>query len=492
MASRSFHALFLRARDQFAGSSRWLYLAVLALAVVHVTIVTPFVEGSRLELETVSERSRLAAVERGLAEVRPALDAVRKEATSTLTPILDRLIEDLEADFDRLEATHRQIVAAAGEPGEEDETVGEPAPGAAPFVLHDADRVADLRDAETRQQLLAAFAPLVEELISGPRFFDVEGAWKDGVRPRLEGRLDQASSALPRLRGRFPEAEAQWDALTSSLAGVGRAALDVRFEAPSEPFWWTAGSPGQQIELGLTEATRDRIRRPTALIKLRTAVDESFERQGRVAERLTQAKRELAELPAAGTLSGLDLEALVAMFPLLLGMALGGGAVWRSQRLRELGFTTRMAVEHGGPAGLRRWFWSQIQWRTAAGESAASAWHWCVLQTLLGYLLAMTWIALAAVQLRRLETFDRQRLMIFAIAGAAIVLFAVVHRLVVARGAIIGLERAAGLVETEVAAEPEDEIYEVPIPTGGEAEAVDVAQGDGEDPDFLDVQTLRR
>ena len=101
---------------------------------------------------------------------------------------------------------------------------------------------------------------------------------------------------------------------------------------------------------------------------------------------------------------------------------------------------TRWRSSTAARAGLRQWFWTQAQWSTAAGRTAATAWHACVGQTLLGYFLAMSWIALAAVQLRQLETAGRERLMIHAIGGASVILLAVVHRLITARRAILAFD----------------------------------------------------
>ncbi len=451
MASRSFHSLLLRARDNFAGSSHWAYLTVLALALTHVLAITPFIAGSRLESETSLQRTRLAAVESSLGELRGALEAVRQETSSMVAPALERLIEDLGADLARLDATRRQIAAraaaeAAEAGGAEDSEAGAEATGAATpppeeldstaqaFVLNDPDRIADLRDARTPDELLAALAPLVEGLITGPCFFDLERAWKDDALPRLEARLDTAASALPRLRSRFPEARSRWQSLAGSLTALSRKARELRFEPPAQPYWWARAANGE-IELGLTAAIADEIRRPRLIAELEAAADRSVESYSEIVGRVAQAKRELGE-PAAGALPWLDLTA-VAMFPLLVGLALGGVMTWRSQRLRELGFTTRLAIEHGGPAALRRWFRSQAQWSTAAGTSAASAWRACVAQTLLSYFLAMSWIALAAVQLRQVDSADRQRLMIYTVAGASVMLVAVVHRLLVARRAIM-------------------------------------------------------
>ena len=114
-----------------------------------------------------------------------------------VAPALERLIEDLGHDFRRLTATRQQIAARAAaeeatETGdaEDEDAVAPPLPappaGVTPFLIDDADRIADLRDAETSDEVLAALAPLVEDLITRPRFFDLERGWKNDALPRLE------------------------------------------------------------------------------------------------------------------------------------------------------------------------------------------------------------------------------------------------------------------------------------------------------------------
>ncbi len=518
MASRAFHSLFLRARDQLAGSSHWAYLALLALALIHAVVVTPYIADSRLESETSLQRTRLAAVESSLGELRGALEAVRQETSSMVAPALERLTEDLEADLARLEATWRQIAAQAtpdAEPGDSDpgatSTAGEPATTspqaltpshAQPFLIEDPDRIADLRDARTSNELLAALTPLVDDLITRPRYFDLERGWQDDALPRLEARLDAAASALPRLRSRFPEARDQWEALTGSLTALSSAARDLKFSPPAQPTWWVRSeSPlapdsiktDEQL-LGLTPEIADEIRHPRRLAELETAADRSIESYSEIVGKVAQAKRELGE-PEAGVFDWLDLAA-VAMFPLLIGLVLGGTMIWRSQRLRELGFTTRLAVEHGGPAGLKTWFWSQVQWNTAAGASASAAWRACVIQTLIGYFLAMGWIALAAVQLRQLDRSDHQRLMIYTISGASIVLLAVAHRLLVARRAIMVLDDAQSLedsVETVDGETVTDSALEgTPLATETLPEITESERASDPDDEFLGVRPLRR
>ncbi len=506
MASRAFHALFLRTRDQLAGSSHWAYLALLALALIHAVVVTPYIAGSRLESETSLQRTRLAAVESSLGELRGALEAVRQETSSMVAPALERLAEDLETDLARLETTWRRIAAEAAEAESADSdpadaSTAESPPTnlpaltrstAQPFLIEDPDRIADLRDARNSDELLAALTPLVDDLITRPRYFDVERGWKDDALPRLEARLDTAASALPQLRSRFPEARDQWQALTGSLTALSSAARDLKFSPPAQPTWWARSetplapdsiSTNEQL-LGLTAEIAGEIRRPRRLTELETAADRSIESYSEIVGKVAQAKRELGE-PAAGAFDWLDL-ASVAMFPLLIGLVLGGTMIWRSQRLRDVGFTTRLAIEHGSPTGLKTWFWSQVQWNTAAGGSATTAWRACVIQTLIGYFLAMGWIALAAVQLRQLESPGHQRLMIYTIGGASIVLLAVAHRLLVARRAITALEDARVDVHDEVPAPGDADLAADALPEITEANTSDP------DDEFLGVRPLRR
>lgn len=500
MASRSFHDLFLRARDQFVGSGRWTYLAALVLAVLHLAIVMPFAESSRIESEITSERSRLAAVERSTSELSGALEAIRAETSSTFTPVLQRLVEDLEHDLARLATTRRQYVREDDDRGAA-EDVEEPATdktrdvlleegagptGATPFMIDNPDWIADLRDAETRDEELAALAPLAEDLIARPRYFDLERSWKGEALPRLEGRLDAAAGAVPRLRGRFPEARAEWESLAGAFANLSRSAGELRLEPPAAPFWWALPAAGDEIELGLTANLADEIRRPRPLTELETAAERILERYAAVEARILQAKTELGD-PTAGNLGGM-VAGFAATFPLLVGLLLGGGVIWRSQRLRELGLTTRLAIEHGGPADLRQWLWSQAQWSSAAGRSAAAAWRACVLQTLLGYLVAMGWIAFAAVQLRRIETVDQQQLMIVTIAGATVVLIAVVHRLMISRRAILSLAAAETESTTENGTE-DDRGFEIESDNAADSDPPTEPELDTE---LIDVQPLRR
>ena len=451
MASRCFHALFLQARDRYAGASRWTYLAVLVLAVLHLAVVTPYVDSRHLESAFNLEIDRLAGVDRGLAELGSALDEATSEILPEIRQTLDHLVEDIEQDLSRLDATRNRIAARAMTEGAENQLVPEnPAPSAGgedrtaapsvlPFQLENPDWVADLRDARTRDELLTALAPIVDELITQPSYFDAERSWQDSALPRLEARLEAAAGAVPRLRNRFPESGTRWLALVGAINELRRAARQLRLAPPQRPFWWSTPALDGGLALALTDETQAAIRRPEAVAELERLGTCASELRREIGHQVTQARRAVGEGPGDRGSGDLEVAAVVPMFPLFLGLILSGAVIRRSQLLRELGLTTELAIAHGSPAALRRWLWSQAQWSTPPA-SAPAAWRRSVVQTLLAYFLALGWVALVAVQLRQLQDLDRLRLMVVTFTGATLVLAACVHRLLVSRRAIFPLD----------------------------------------------------
>ncbi len=461
MASRSFHALFLRARDQYIGSGRWMSFAVLTLVLLHVAILAPFIEESLQETAASSEIERLDTVSNGLSELHHALQAAGSAVRPAIQPALDGLADNLAHDLERLEATRRQILAAARE--QDTSTQAESTGGGAiqsgairagatgdgtapssenapelrvrPFLLDDPDWIADIRDARGREEMLAALSPIVDALINEPRYFDANRIWKEKGMPAMKARLDGAAALIPRLRGRFPEGTADWEALVSALSRSTRVASELQLAPPDQPFWWTRERPGEELELGLTADVKLAIHAPAILTELSDAVATIGNSHRALTGRVAAARNALGESSGGGRIAGVQLAVLAPMFPLVIGLLVAAVMIRRSSHLRELGLSTRLAIEHGGPAALHRWLLGQVQWSSAVTATAV-AWRRCLIQTLLGYFLVMGWIAVAADQLRQLRNLDPQRLVLFTIAGATLILVAVAHRLLIVRQAI--------------------------------------------------------
>lgn len=502
MASQSLEALFLRTRDQYAASGRRAHLAVLALLLIHLVMVTPWVERQLARSSDEAEQQRFGALPE-IAVLGSALQEVTGQARSTLEPALEQLAEDLAGDLARLDATVRRLAAAADDGGSEAESspelrAAEIDPRDLPFKIQDAERLAAIRDAVadgapgssgSRYGLLAALDPVVEEEIAQPRFGEIQRAWKAGVLPEVEARLGTAAGALPGLRLRFPEAKTEWGALEGALSGLRATLRDVEIEPPSEPFWWASPETARQLEIGIPPATAEKIRHPLALDELLTAAEQTRARYDELSERLEREReRTLAASEArsrtdqgfAGLLAelGVDLGAVVTLFPLLLGIVLAAVLVRRNQQLRDLGVATRLTIEEGGSLALRDWCLAQLAGRLSDERTADEAWRagWSRALGVLG--LAFAWIAAAALQVRRLDGIDDRRWLLVSLLGAAAVLAATIHRLVTARGLI-------GLFVAGVSDPIGPSFGETPVP------AVDPDSETPESDPDLDAHTLR-
>ncbi len=471
---------------------------VLALLLIHVAMVTPWVERERTRSSDAAEQQRFGALPE-IANLENALAAVSERASSTVEPALAELADELEEDLSRLDATVRQLAADAAERATEaDGDDGDPPaidPSSLPFEIADPQQLAAIRDAlaeggpgasGARYGLLAALDPVVEEQIAKPRFIEVNRGWSEEIQPDIAGGLGDAAAALPNLRLRFPEAKSEWGALEGALTSLRSSIRDFDVEPPSEPFWWASPESARTLEIGMPPATAEKIRSPLALDELLAAAELARSRYNKLADRLEQAREKtLAETAArdrreqsfAGLLAdvGLDLRAIVTIFPLILGLVLAAALARRSQRLRELGMTTRLMIEEGGSMALRDWCLALLAGRLSDERTADEAWHGAWMRALGVLAAAFAWITIVALQVRELDGVDETRWLIITLLGAAAVLAAMVHRLIVARG----------LVRLFVADDSEPIVPAFEEPAAGDA--LDASTDDSE----LDGHTLR-
>lgn len=457
MATRTLESLFRPARDQYAATGRRAHLAVLALILFHAAIVTPWVESERQRSASELEKERFAALDTEVTELGFDVGGTGEPVTTVMKPALEELIDDLRQDFSRLEATRRSFTATG--PGAPVAPPGRPQLGAAsiaagptaaePFGIDDPEWIAALSEAGNRYGLLAALDPIAEALVVKPRFADLNRTWKSDAMPLLETRLDALTAKVARLGSLLPEAVAEWGAVEAALTDLRRTARDLELRPPEQPYWWASPESAIALDLGLSAAIAEQIRRPLALDELDAAVLRTKSRQIAVAARLEHERaRALADWESrqrrlagfGGLLAGLgvDLPAIATLFPFLLGLLLAAVLMRRSRRLYELGLAAHLAITDGASPALDDWCLAQLGGDPAGG--AEGAWRAGWLRAVGVLTLALGWIALAAVQVRELPGLAPERWLTLSIAGAAAVLIATVHRLIIVR-------RAVGLAE---------------------------------------------
>ena len=415
MASRSFHDLLLRARDDLATSGRRSHGLVVALLIVHLAVVAPFADADRRRAARESERQRLAEVGPAIDQLTTRLEGLGGQVLAAVEPALDRLPETLAGDLERLEATRWQLQerdrtsdplaeTTAADPAL---AVARPARGVAPLTLEAAE-LEQIRRAENRYALLTVLEPIVERAILEPRFAEVERRWQNNALPTLEAAVETANGVLPRLRERFPEGASEWEALTQSLAELRRVGRELEIDAPTRPYWWASEETSETFGLIVAPATAELLRSPLALDQLATAATEVRDRmagvQGVWRARLERTERGERDLGSALSALGIDLTGFAPLFPLSLGLLLAVVLLRRGLRLRQLAVATRHAVDHGAPDALRGWCLAELSGSTRTPAPPSQAERRAQLRCLGALALGWLWLAAAGYQLHGAPT----------------------------------------------------------------------------------------
>lgn len=438
MASRSFHDLLLRARDDLARTSHRGHALVVALLALHLTVITPFADADRRQAALERERQRLEEVGPAIEELAQRLDGIAGPPVQAMSPALGRLVEGVRGDLERLEATRWRLRGATDENGVEPAlAMRPPSPGTAPLPLAD-DELVSLGQADNRYSLLTVLEPIIGRLVIEPRFAEVQRRWQETVLPALGSEIDTLIGALPRLRERFGEANSEWAALERSLGDLRRTAAELRFEPPGRPYWWASAETAQVFELGVDATTAEVLQRPLALDRLASAAAEVRDRAASLRSfllvRVERAHGADTELGRALAALGIDLAGATPFFPLALGILLAVVLMRRGQRLRQLAVSVRLAVDHGAPDALRLWCLSEVAASGRSDLGVTAAERRAQGRILGGLVLVWCWLALAGWQLHG-PPGDRSPEWLPTLLGAAAVLLAAVQRLLSAQGA---------------------------------------------------------
>lgn len=468
MASRSFHDLLLRARDDLARTSQRGHALIVALIALHLAVIAPFADADRRQAALERERQRLEEIAPALDQLAGRLEKLAEPPVATMVPILGRLPEEIRGDLERLEATRWRLREVG------DETQAEPVlamrpptPGTAPLPLGE-EELRSLGQADNRYALLTVLEPILERTIVEPRFAEVQRRWQETVLPALANELDTVTGVLPRLRERFSEGNTEWVALERSLDDFRRSAESLRFEPPDRPYWWASPETAEVFELGIDATTAELLKRPLAFDRFATAAAEVRDRVASL-RGLRQARAERAQ-GAEGELGrglaalGIDLAGSVPFFPIALGLLVAVVLLRRGQRLRQLALATRFAVDHGAPDALRLWCLAEVAASGDSELSAGAAERRAQGRILGGLLLAWAWLALAGWQLHG-PPAERSPEWLPTLLGAAAVLMAVVQRLLTAQGAC-QLLRTEGPGDDYYFHGPVDDAYETHGPAG--------------------------
>lgn len=495
MASRAFHHLLLHCQDNLSRNGRGTFLAIVALLIFHLAVITPFADAGRRKAEASADRQRLAAVGPALDEAQQILEEANATALKPFQRALDDFTEGLALDLARLEASRWQWQQASQETTDDeravatDETVDtglqmETAPrGAVPLPIDESQREA-FALAPNRYALLSLLEPFVDETLVAPRLQTLERSWQADTLPPLSSRLDAMGNEISKLRSQFPEAKTSWDALSAALTEFSREAQEWQPQAPNSPYWWASPESQPRLTLGLGNF-EESLRRPKSLAQMAITQQQVLDRLATVQ---TAWERRRAEIPAAdaelGGFLGLDLDGFTPLFPLALGLLLAA-AIWRRSRLMtELARVTGQAISQGSPPELASWFGGQVSPGQLGEASSRQLAKGARRRVVVHLLLSWSWLAAAGYQLYGRPSRNAWHQWTPAWVGAVLVLLAVVHR--------VGLlRRAFALLSETVNADTEEAEQGREVPGTFPSEGTENPFVDVEDDDLVET-TLRR
>lgn len=462
MRRTSLESLFLRAWDLELASGRWFWCLVGLLLLFHSSIVTPFVASSQRREAASQELRRLEGVKAELEILEPRVALPAEIAQEVMGPALDQLIGDVGHGLLRVRATQRslrELIAsqrsrdqAPTTAAEEDASVDpsgndEPAEekpeeddlaGIDPFPVENIDRILAIAEAETRDEMLAALTPLVEEKVVHPLYSDLEQLWLSSAVPRVEATLDGIAGRIPELRGQFTDAAAAWEDLANALVAQRRAVRDLVWEPPEREDWWVSASTSDAFIPRLDIAVEEQLRRPLALdqFEVTAARLESDFRSARIKvdQRFEELRLEVESGGLPEIVSRLGMARLARSFPGVLGVSLALLVLWGTRRRRGLGVILHLLIRQGHGHVLLEWFCRRCQWglsETSADRGLFAVWRTNCLRIFMLAAVGFAWIGFSAAQLWDIE--PPEYLLALTVIGAAALLVALVYDFTVAR-----------------------------------------------------------
>ncbi len=433
--------LFHTARRQYDSAVRWSLIVLSAVLFFHLMLYAPYIE---LYNDHAVAKEELAVMD----EQRLVLSAVEQFLHSGEGSLMNRfrsqlreLVEGLRFDLSRL---NRSVELAREEP-----QAGIPAQP--PQELQMAQRILPfdtqqprdffpiddpgLRDrikkAPDMASIRALIRPLVERDIVTPHFAELNSFWKHQALPRLEYSIDSVVALLREPGTPLLRDDPLSRAMEEGLTQIKNMASEVEFAPPEDSSWWASVEDKERMAAGLAESVERDIVSPATLSGIVLRVESLLSRQQEVVAdlenemaelkvRFERMQDDLASLGQSFTAIAVNLDGVVARFPILIAICLAWVAFWTAKRARDLAAATDALVVLEEDAKLWDWFRRRVRLTVLGSSAAADA-------MLLGA-VALVWVGVASVQLLRMPDINLAKLTTSSLVGIVIALAAVGYR----------------------------------------------------------------
>lgn len=418
MAGDFVSTLFTETRAQNESTCRWFAIAMIFLAVFHVMIFTPYTALTRQKAEVESARSRQAALQQTLKNIEPQLDTLKATAIDEASRRLTALKADFRATFDRLNtilATLQRMGPDAAAGGDGARLFSPPialqvqSPVQAQVRGPEGPRLPDMAEelrrrlaaASSRDDVLNAIRPYIEDQIVKPKFADFNTRWKDELAS-IETTGASLAKTLQVAKAEYPDEAEFLDSVEKTVLAVQGAATALLAEPPqSDPFWWAAPETKEQtIQTFMRDLSDAELASSVAFADLRERTEEAIraatdshktidEDINRLEAQFKEQQAQLTSMAEPLKVISIDLATFTAHFPLVLSAAFIALTGWLVVRLKQLGQAVALVSRNDTASLASEWF---------TGYVATSPWHRSSAIFIRATALIL-WVAIAGYQL---------------------------------------------------------------------------------------------
>lgn len=481
-------SLFLKCQASYESANRWSFIIILALLLFHLLTFSQFVALRKQSDAAQAEHARLSGLEKTVVEVKSGLENLKETLLAPLRGRMDALLEDLRGDFETLDRSVAMIRTRATETFTKssadrllEEESSRPMMQMQIPLTRRPKRTFDLSD-QLKQEIKAApdedslrkvLAPFIGENIIEKRFEELTRFWQEDVLARIKKQIQTIEKKIGGAESQFPQGRSAWEEIEASLTKVDQVASAITFSPPQDPRWWISMSEKMaslsSIQDTVQRKLMEAIDRSRAIDDLRAQVSKALAQQKEL-QSLLQAKmkqleedfeKQQAKLSSLNKSFGivpLDLNFLVPLFPLILGVILAAITFWPAYRLAELITISDLMAQEDPETVTWKWLRHRVglsilqahgegseeqiqkELRSPKRNLLLGAWLRC--------LLCWIWIAIAAVQLIDWPETDDLQLTLYAFAAFFLTALAQGYRWRIGRmalgGAVVGVWRGMG------------------------------------------------
>lgn len=331
-----------------------------------------------------------------------------------------------------------------------------------PFEIPDPNLLKKIKYSEKRKELLEALKPFVEDKIIKRRYSELNKYWKANLLPEIQKQLTRLTTDMNDVKSEFPEGHEEWEILAMSFETIESAVNNLEFEQRMEPpFWWSSEIGKEEVRIELKDMVRSQLKEPTVLKSLREQVKQLLIEENELGRKIKEGllkldeqfqdqKDKLASIAKPLRFLALELESVIVIFPLLLGLILAGATAWTTVRLRELGWTIHLMIKEGADQHLWDWYCTQVFVLLPKFSGNITKQHNSLLiRKSLGLCtMSWIWIGIAAWRLYGISEISPVRLVVVTCIGATVSALAQVHHYVVINSTLLLKGEQAASVAT--------------------------------------------